>query len=1260
VRVDKSGDQLKTVSMFLFDAAGQMVARLERALLRAVAQAYRPELAGIYHLAMPDAGRNDGAAPLSARVAEHFERVGLPVVSEGWLLLRAHMRAAVAEALRGFADRGGAVDPVALLANAGENAPLRAHVAMLLADAVEGGALLEGGSHLALADTTGQPEAALILGALAAEFPMAAADLALSAQAAEGVAGLFGGTVPAARRVALLQRYEAGSLRLAPLSEAVLGMMDALGGGLHVVVAENGGAGLLSALADRAARGALRLSVAAGDSASAERLRRRMPQGETIEVIDLSAGAGMCCDVVLAAGVHDAGAVAAFTRLLRPGGVLVAAHVRRDSLSRFQLGPADVAEEAGMAAPLAGQAGLADLRQFVAEDEGLELCVAVRQVESEVAVQLTGNGALAPVLSRAGLKVTLLGAGDVAQLGVDLVWAPPGDVAHGGLADVLMGLRALLLDLAALPARPRVWIWAGQAGAATAALRAFARVAMNEFADIDLRFVQGADATALAARLAAPGREREVVLGANGQQVARLRHGLPLVAGKDEAQALALRFPRPGMLENFHWVEVARPEPGPGEVAVELVATGLNFRDVMLAMGLLADDVLDEGLAGAVYGLECAGRVVALGQGVSRFAIGDLVIGFGQSSFASHAVGPHQAFVPLPEGVAPEAGAGLPVAFFTAWYALVECARLRAGETVLIHGGAGGVGLAAIQIARAAGASVIATVSSPDKAALARLYGAAHVYDSRSLDFVEQVRASHGGVDVVLNSLSGEAMRGSLRTLRPRGRFVELGKRDYVANSALALRPFRRNLAYFGVDVDQILALDPELTAIGLEAIAQGFASGAYLPLPTMTYGSGQIAEAFRLMQSAGHVGKIVVAAPPLGNVPSLCAGEFVPGAGVQLVVGGTRGFGLATALWLADRGARRLVVASRAGRVDPAHMPRIAELRARGILFEVMALDVTDAAAVHELVASVTQAHGAISGVWHTAVDLADGMIEGLDEAALARVLAPKVAGATHLHQATQGQPIEHFVMFSSASALIGNPGQGAYAAANGWMEGLARERVAAGQPALAVQWGAIADVGLLADRGETLASLSRIAGVSGMQSAEALARLARVLGFGARLADPVVTISDFAEDGALFSLPVPSSPAFAAHFALRASSLGSAGKSLAELVEGLDEAEAQRLVVAMLAEEAAAIMRLAVAEVDLDASLDSLGMDSLMALELRMSIESKYQVELPMMAISAVGNLKELAQRIVMLVRSDEDEAAGVPLSDVESSLIAIHGGG
>jgi acyl transferase domain-containing protein/NADPH:quinone reductase-like Zn-dependent oxidoreductase/NADP-dependent 3-hydroxy acid dehydrogenase YdfG/acyl carrier protein len=1300
--VDKSGEQLKTVTLWMRDSAGRTVARLDRALLRAVARIEKPALQGIYHLSTPPAGLI--ASPSLAGLAQGwFETTTLPGASDGWLLLHAHMRASAVEALRAMAGEDGRLDlaalldPPALRNKGGRSAEQRGWIGDLLLDLINGGAVVQMGDQLTLAQT-GQPDAAMILASCAAEFPEAAADLALSALAAVNLPGILRGDEVALPRTRTLARHDSASLRLEPAVVALTGCLSVLAARigadyprhLHVVVAEQDGEAVMAALTDPVASGLmggamagrLRLSIAAVDSLAAERLSRALPVAGQWEIIDLSQPQAATADVLLLCAPAErrmpASEASALARLLRAGGVWLAAQPAMDALVAFQRGTAAAEsrqEEGVTLAPMLKDlpelGGITTLGQF---DEGLVVHIGERRADAVRQDRVICVPVMAPGQQPEQTP-------NIGQILATSGWIIAPDSAHnrllvvedGAIADLpatVDALRAMFFAAREIEPRPHLWVAVTAQGdhglARVAAVRAFTRVAMNEMAETDIRFIEiGADVAedalgrALTEILRHPGREREWCVTAEGVTSARLLSGLPLTAEPAMA-AMRLHFPRPGQLENFQWIEAERHAPPAGHIEVELIATGLNFRDVMLAMGLLFDDVLDEGLAGAVYGLECSGRVVGMGKGVSGFAVGDLVMGFGQNSFASHAIGPQEAFVPLPEGVSAEAAAGLPVAFYTAWYALVELARLRAGETVLIHGGAGGVGLAATQIARAMGATVIATVSSPDKAALARLYGADHIYDSRSLDFVDEVRDLHGGVDVVINSLSGEAMRGSVKTLRSRGRFIELGKRDYVANSMLALRPFRRNLSYFGVDVDQILALDPELTETGLKAIAEGFADGTYMPLPVTTYRAGQISEAFRLMQSAGHVGKIVVSAPQRDGVPSLTAPPFKPGAGVQLIVGGTRGFGLATGLWLAGKGADKIVVASRAGTIDPAVLPVVERLRAQGMIFEVAALDVTDAKAVQALVGKIVRKHGAIGGVWHTAVTLSDGMLDGLDQATLAKVLAPKVTGADNLHRATLDQPLKHFVMFSSASALIGNPGQGAYAAANGWLEGLARQRRAEGRPALAVQWGAIADVGLLAARGDTLESLSRIAGVTGMQSSDALARLDKVLGLAPRLTDPVVTISDFAEAGALFSLPVPASPAFARHFSVRGSSVASTGQSLAEMIAGLNEAEALKIVVTMLAEEAAAIMRLAVADVDLDASIDSLGMDSLMALELRMSIENRYKIELPMMAISAVGNLRELGQRVLVIARGSGEAAAPTALSDAESALIAIHGGG
>jgi NADPH:quinone reductase-like Zn-dependent oxidoreductase len=226
----------------------------------------------------------------------------------------------------------------------------------------------------------------------------------------------------------------------------------------------------------------------------------------------------------------------------------------------------------------------------------------------------------------------------------------------------------------------------------------------------------------------------------------------------------------------------------------------------MWSLGMLPDDMLEDGFSGPTLGLECAGRVSQVGPSVKDLEVGDRVVTFAASAFSTHVIVPATQAAKLPAEMAFESAATIPVAFLTAYYSLVSLAQLKRGEWVLIHGGAGAVGMAAIQIALARGAKVIATAGSRAKRGLVRSLGVRHVLDSRSTAFVEEIRALTGaGVDVVLNSLAGEAMERSIACLRPFGRFVELGKRDYVTNTHIGLRPFRKNLSYFGVDVDQLM-----------------------------------------------------------------------------------------------------------------------------------------------------------------------------------------------------------------------------------------------------------------------------------------------------------------------------------------------------------------------------------------------------------------------------------------------------------------------
>ena len=325
----------------------------------------------------------------------------------------------------------------------------------------------------------------------------------------------------------------------------------------------------------------------------------------------------------------------------------------------------------------------------------------------------------------------------------------------------------------------------------------------------------------------------------------------------------------------------------------------------MFGLGLLPEEILEHGFAGPTLGLECAGRIERVGFAVKGMKPGDRVMAFAKNAFSTHVTTPAAVVTPIPGDLSFETAATIPVAFLTAYHALMICARLKPNEWVLIHGGAGGVGLAAIQIARWRGARIIATAGSSERRCLLASLGAEHVFDSRSGAFAEDVRRVTGeGVAVVVNSLSGEAMERSIGIMRPFGRFVELGKRDYVANTHIGLRPFRRNLSYFGVDLDQLLIDEPATAKLLMRSVMRLFASGDLAPLPYRAFDAGDTVEAFRLMQASGHIGKLVIRPPKASDIVARQRRAFQIAADkLHLITGGFGGFGLETARWLAARG---------------------------------------------------------------------------------------------------------------------------------------------------------------------------------------------------------------------------------------------------------------------------------------------------------------------------------------------------------------------
>ncbi|PZW41862.1 acyl transferase domain-containing protein [Humitalea rosea] len=778
----------------------------------------------------------------------------------------------------------------------------------------------------------------------------------------------------------------------------------------------------------------------------------------------------------------------------------------------------------------------------------------------------------------------------------------------------------------------------GAAGAspAAAALLGMLRVLANEMPELKPRRIDldpTLEPAEAAPRLleALAGDEPEVWLTPTARLAPRLGPMPPPVT--EGCRKLVVE--QPGNLGTLQWQTHVPRDPGPGEVSLRVLATGLNFRDVMWAQGLLPEEALLDGFAGPGLGMECAGVVEAVGPGAT-LRPGDHVFGFAPDALADRVVTRDAALVPLPSGMDPAEAATLPVAFLTAIHALEACARLAPGETVLIHGGAGGVGLAALQIALAAGARVAATAGTPARRAFLRLAGAELVLDSRDPGFADALRAEWPeGVDVVLNSLAGEAMERSLSLVKPFGRFIELGKRDFFEDRRVALRPMRRNVTYFAVDVDELPSARPGAAQAALRRVGYLLAQGALRPLPHVLRSAAEVEAAFRMLQVSATIGKVVIRPPGADQavLPESRA-AWSPPTGIVVVTGGTAGFGLETAKWLAARGVKRLALVSRRGPATPGVDRAIAALAALGADATVHACDVADIAMLAGVLASI-RGDGAIGGVVHAAAAFDDAAATRLDTARFAAVLRPKLGAALALDQLTANDPLSLFLLFSSATTLFGNPGQANYVAANMALEALARRRHAAGQPALAVAWGPIADAGVLAADAATAASLQRRIGATPMPAAAALDALPALLASG----EPVVALAQVSWGQAGAILPILAEPMFEA---LRGTVAAQPAEDLqAELRALSPEAARDRLVI-LASAEIARILRLPPDSVSPEVPVASLGLDSLGALELRNALEQRLGQPVPLAAVTEDLTIASLAARLAEGLTNAAPEAA------------------
>jgi acyl transferase domain-containing protein/acyl carrier protein len=809
------------------------------------------------------------------------------------------------------------------------------------------------------------------------------------------------------------------------------------------------------------------------------------------------------------------------------------------------------------------------------------------------AVSLCEPGALAPSSSASNGASTSIGA---------VVYVPPedrsadsDDPAMCGLDELLALLRlhakhgsfsrsrlyVVTRDLHAIEPADRVRL-------SDAAISGLTASAWNEFPGLRCTRIDVSSAESAAGRDVAG----EIRAAATDDWVA-FRGGARFAARLHRAGALVAPPPLPvvlrtgGSINSLCWDESEPQALGDDEIEIDVYAAPLNFRDVVSVVGLIDDH--------KPLGSECAGVVRRVGSRVVRISPGDEVVAIASGSFASVTVGSEKLAIRKPAGLSFEAAAAQTLVYLTADYALNAVAGMRAGQSALIHAGAGGVGLAAIALCRAAGVTVCATAGSESKRALLRSLGVERVMDSRSLAFAAELRAATDGrgVDIVLNSLAGDFVDASLSVTARGGHFIEIGKTDVRDRRDVAVA--YPGVAYDAIDLTDRLREDPDGMRERLSAIFARIVAGEIAAVPHRSYSFGEAASAFRDLAAARHIGKLVLAFPRPPGAP------VVRGDGSYIVTGGLAGIGLAIGGWLAERGAQRVVLV---GRSAPSAQveAQIAGWRERGVDVLVRRGDVGSYEDVRQI---VDEAGASLCGIVHCANVLDDAPIGELTEERFATVMRPKAGGAWNLHRASASSQLDFFVLFSSFAAIAGARGAANYGAANVALDALAQHRHAAGLPALSLDWGAWSGVGWATRAGVTAlpAGFGTISPERGLRAFETALRAP---GFAQLVVAPI----DWSAFGAGGARELPSVCADLATVRPRAVAAAGPPRSLALLADAVAAASAtsrRSVAVATLQDLAAKALGIDDARtIDPQRPLAELGMDSILAVELRNMVGS------------------------------------------------------
>ena len=714
-----------------------------------------------------------------------------------------------------------------------------------------------------------------------------------------------------------------------------------------------------------------------------------------------------------------------------------------------------------------------------------------------------------------------------------------------------------------------------------------------------------------------------------------------------------LEFDTPGQLSNLTLNMTTRPAPGLNEVEVQVKAGGINFRDVMKVLGVhpgVSDDL-------TWLGDDFAGVIVGVGENVKDFRVGEAVIGICPYAFRTFITVDHRMIFKMPGHLSFTEGATIPSVFATAHYALVKLARLQAGESVLIHAATGGVGQAAIQIAKNLELEIFATASTNEKQAFLRAQGIDQIFNSRTLDFADEIMTvtNSRGVDAVLNSLAGDFIPRNFSILAPFGRYLEIGKVDVYDNTKIGLEAMRNNISLHIIDLAGMLIDRPDAFVSVFSELAEKFKTKTYSPLAHSVLPVTEAVEAFRYMAAGKHIGKNVLSFEvdeiPVGRMTK--TGHLFRADSSYLITGGAGGFGLEVAKWMAREGARHLVLMSRSGPPDEQALEDVDVLRANGVKVIDARGDVTKQEDVDQVIGDIQENLLPIAGVFHAAMVLNDHLLIDLDQDGFNRAFHPKILGAWNLHLATLPLRLDHFVCFSSLTSVVGMVKQANYCAGNAFLDDLANYRHARRLPALTVNWGILSGAGFMERNPEMIAYFEK-AGGKAIPIDLALQALRYLL--LRKVGQVGIASIEWAQLGKHLA-NVTTSPMFE-HLNRLDMGDGTKDNLLAQL-ESASTGQQQTILVRFVAQSIAGILGASLEAIEYDVPVNNFGLDSLMAIELITVINNQLKINLAasdMLSNATIENISDLILRKILMSPEGQTGAASMTINwDAEATLDA-----